>query len=163
MARPVRDLPAGLGRPQEDHLRFSMTQVGLLDALLESEEFVEVDARFAKRSARSSILQGVKQAARAGRLSRSLRPYQQEGLGWLQFLQDFHFGGCLADDIGSREDGPAPGSAAGAEEPEHIRRPSIIVVPMSPMFNWVHEIERFTPALKHVEYTGLRARICGMT
>ena len=31
---------------------------------------------------------------------RPLRDYQREGLGWLEFLQRFGFGGCLADDMG---------------------------------------------------------------
>ncbi len=30
-----------------------------------------------------------------------------------------------------------------------------IVVPKSLLFNWVQEIQRFTPELTHVEYTGL--------
>ena len=29
-----------------------------------------------------------------------LRGYQREGLGWLHFLREFGFGGCLADDMG---------------------------------------------------------------
>ena len=29
-----------------------------------------------------------------------LRSYQKEGLGWLHFLRQFNFGGCLADDMG---------------------------------------------------------------
>ncbi len=32
--------------------------------------------------------------------SGQLRAYQMEGLGWLHFLRDFRFGGCLADDSG---------------------------------------------------------------
>jgi SNF2 family DNA or RNA helicase len=34
-------------------------------------------------------------------------------------------------------------------------KPSLIVVPKSLMFNWAQEIQRFTPNLSHVEYTGL--------
>ena len=30
----------------------------------------------------------------------SLRDYQREGLGWMEFLRRFSFGGCLADDMG---------------------------------------------------------------
>jgi superfamily II DNA or RNA helicase len=30
----------------------------------------------------------------------TLRPYQQAGYNWLHFVQDYHFGGCLADDMG---------------------------------------------------------------
>ena len=29
-----------------------------------------------------------------------LRDYQREGLGWMEFLRAFGFGGCLADDMG---------------------------------------------------------------
>ncbi len=29
-----------------------------------------------------------------------LRPYQKAGYNWLRFVQDYHFGGCLADDMG---------------------------------------------------------------
>jgi len=145
---------AGLGAAQEDHLRFSMTQVGLLDALLETEEFVEVDARFEEVREKLRSFKGVKQAVEPEGFKGSLRPYQQEGLGWLQFLQDFHFGGCLADDMGL---GKTVQLLALLQERKNLdpnRRPSIVVVPKSLMFNWVHEIERFTQ-LKHVEYTGL--------
>ena len=30
----------------------------------------------------------------------TLRPYQKAGYDWLHFVQDYHFGGCLADDMG---------------------------------------------------------------
>ena len=30
----------------------------------------------------------------------TLREYQREALGWMRFLRDFGFGGCLADDMG---------------------------------------------------------------
>nr|GFD43283.1 hypothetical protein [Tanacetum cinerariifolium] len=30
----------------------------------------------------------------------TLRPYQQAGYNWLRFVQDYHLGGCLADDMG---------------------------------------------------------------
>ncbi|AII51996.1 SNF2-related protein [Hymenobacter sp. APR13] len=29
-----------------------------------------------------------------------LRPYQKAGYNWLHFVKDYHFGGCLADDMG---------------------------------------------------------------
>ena len=35
-----------------------------------------------------------------GEFRGELRDYQREGLGWLDFLQRFGFGGCLADDMG---------------------------------------------------------------
>ena len=36
-----------------------------------------------------------------------LRGYQRDGLAWLFFLQRFGFGGCLADDMGWRQNNQA--------------------------------------------------------
>jgi SNF2 family DNA or RNA helicase len=43
---------------------------------------------------------GVQAAKPSRRFKGSLREYQQEGLGWLQFTRKFGFGACLADDMG---------------------------------------------------------------
>ena len=33
-------------------------------------------------------------------LKAKLRPYQRQGYQWLKFLEEYNFGGCLADDMG---------------------------------------------------------------
>ena len=43
---------------------------------------------------------GVKAAAQPAGFVGQLRDYQCEGLGWMEFLREFGFGGCLADDMG---------------------------------------------------------------
>src|ERR1035441_4143203 len=43
---------------------------------------------------------GVKTAAQPPGFVGQLRDYQCEGLGWMEFLREFGFGGCLADDMG---------------------------------------------------------------
>lgn len=146
---------AGLGAVEEDHLRFSATQVGLLDALLEDEVSVEVDAKFLEIRDRLRSFEGVTPGEEPAGFKGTLRPYQKDGLGWLRFLQDFHFGGCLADDMGL---GKTVQLLALLLERSRMpdRRPSLIVVPKSLMFNWVQEIQRFTPELTYVEYTGLQ-------
>ncbi len=146
---------AGLGAVEEDHLRFSATQVGLLDALLEDEVSVEVDAKFLEIRDRLRSFEGVTPGEEPAGFKGTLRPYQKDGLGWLRFLQDFHFGGCLADDMGL---GKTVQLLALLLERSRLpdRRPSLIVVPKSLMFNWVQEIQRFTPELTYVEYTGLQ-------
>ncbi len=146
---------AGLGAVEEDHLRFSATQVGLLDALLEDEVSVEVDAKFLEIRDKLRSFEGVAPGDEPSGFKGTLRPYQKEGLGWLRFLQDFHFGGCLADDMGL---GKTVQLLALLLERSRVpnSRPSLIVVPKSLMFNWVQEIQRFTPELTYVEYTGLQ-------
>ena len=87
-----------------------------------------------------------------------MRGYQREGLGWLQFLQSFGFGGCLADDMGV---GKTAQVLALLETRRALRaqgklsKPSIAVVPKSLVFNWRQEAERFTPRLRVLDHTGL--------
>lgn len=77
-----------------------------------------------------------------------LRPYQQEGLNWLQFLREYEFGGILADDMGLGKTIQALAHIATEKECGRMKCPSLIVAPTSLMFNWRMEAERFTPALK---------------
>ena len=147
---------AGLGQVEEDHLRFSATQVGLLDALLEDEPSVDVDAQFLEIRDRLRNFAGVESGIEPTGFIGTLRPYQREGLGWMKFLQDFHFGGCLADDMGLGKTVQLLALLLERTRTEKEKRPSIIIVPKSLMFNWVQEIQRFTPELKYLEYSGLQ-------
>jgi superfamily II DNA or RNA helicase len=153
-------LLAGLGISEGDHVRFSRTQVGLLDALLAAQELVRYDARFDELRQRVRNFSGIHVAAESHGFSGELRPYQRAGVGWLEFLNDFRFGGCLADDMGL---GKTIQFLALLQERHHqglIQHPSLVVVPKSLIFNWHQECTRFTPDLKVIEYTGLaRSRL----
>jgi superfamily II DNA or RNA helicase len=162
-------LLARLGTASGGCLKFKRSQVGLLDAVLASQPQVAVDEVFSK--ARDSLRRfaGVHPADPGPGFIGQLRPYQREGLGWLRFLPDFGFGGCLADDMGlgktvqvlalleSRRElrrEPVAGGAGGQPLP-----PSLVVVPRSLVFNWKQEAARFTPRLKVLDHTGIhRAR-----
>ena len=81
-------------------------------------------------------------------LRASLRPYQQTGLDWLQFLGAFGFSGILADDMGL---GKTLQTLAHIQlEKNHARldRPCLVVAPTSLLFNWRREAEKFTPQLR---------------
>ncbi len=149
-------LLAGLGTAQEDHVRFSQHQVGLLDALLSSQEGVEFDSKFDEMRTRLREFTGVQTSKEPGGFRGELRTYQREGLGWLNFLREFAFGGCLADDMGL---GKTIQFLALLQDRKRQRNnkviPSLVVVPKSLIFNWKEECGRFTPELKVLEYTGM--------
>ena len=120
---------AGLGTKEEDHLRFRRNQAGLLDALLAAQPEVRVDELFERVRERMRDLQRREVARRSppGFVGQ-LRDYQCEGLGWMEFLREFGFGGCLADDMGvgktaqvlavleaRRTEGHRPVAGGGAE------------------------------------------------
>ena len=170
----------GLGKTEEDHLRFTRSQVGLLDALLAAQPEVTFDANFARARDELMSFEGVEPALPPSGFAGELRPYQCEGLGWLHFLQRFGFGGCLADDMGlgktvmvlalleSRRklrtigNGKTAGSKrrrkSGASEGNGSLDqpgPSLAVVPRSIVFNWKQEAARFTPGLRVLDHTGV--------
>ncbi|MDB5357901.1 MAG: helicase [Phycisphaerales bacterium] len=93
-------LLAGMGEEKDDHVVFGKSQVGLLDALLASQPEVSCDAVFQQARQRLLDFSGVRAADAPASFVGTLRPYQREGLGWLEFLRTFSFGGCLADDMG---------------------------------------------------------------
>lgn len=78
----------------------------------------------------------------------TLRPYQGEGVNWLQFLREFDFGGILADDMGLGKTVQALAHLLVDKENGRAERPSLVVTPTSLMVNWRREAERFAPDLK---------------
>lgn len=147
-------LLAGLGSIEEDGLRFSTTQIGILDALLSAQEFVDFDERYLELRGKLSEFEGVAPMEEPENFAGELRTYQREGLGWLKFLQDYNFGGCLADDMGLGKTVQMLALLQDRIQNRKEKLPSIVIVPKSLMFNWTHEIEKFTNNLTHLEYIG---------
>jgi SNF2 family DNA or RNA helicase len=141
-------------------LRFSRSQTALLDAMLAAVPEPNVDAVFDRARSELRSFDRVAPADPPSSFCGALREYQREGLGWLHFLRTFGLGGCLADDMGLGKtvqvlallESRRVARETGTDE--DAKRPSIVVVPRSLVFNWIREAERFTPALRIVDYTG---------
>ncbi|MBI3448614.1 MAG: DEAD/DEAH box helicase [Acidobacteria bacterium] len=148
---------AGMGEANGDHVRFSRTQALLLDALLAAEPETTCDAAFSRARKKLSDFAGVRPAPVPVGFRGRLRPYQKEGLGWLAFLREFGFGGCLADDMGL---GKTIQVLAMLESRRTGRRgaakkPSLVVAPRSVILNWQQEAARFTPGVRLLDHTGI--------
>lgn len=91
---------AEMGTVDGDKIRFVPSQAMLLDAWLEAQPEVDVDAAFEQIRDRLRSFEGIQPADEPVTFHGRLRGYQREGLGWLRFLDEFGFGGCLADDMG---------------------------------------------------------------
>ncbi len=148
---------AGLGTREGDHLRFSRAQVGFLDALLAEQPHVAADALFARVRDELRRFEGVAPADPPESFTGQLRGYQREGLGWLHFLRPFGFGGCLADDMGLGKTVMVL-ALLEARRREGAKKPSLVVVPRSLVFNWKQEATRFVPALSVLDHTGIGRR-----
>ncbi len=89
----------------------------------------------------------------------TLRPYQVRGVSWMLFMERLGFGLCLADDMGlgktvqllallaHERAEPAPPGSPGPG-------PTLLIVPMSVVGNWMHETRRFCPSLRVLVHHG---------
>ncbi|MBX3452042.1 MAG: DEAD/DEAH box helicase family protein [Planctomycetaceae bacterium] len=146
---------SGLALNEEDHLRFSAVQVGLLDALLSTQTSVDYDEKFEAIRQRLRDFTGIDAVKEPEGFQGSLREYQREGVGWMRFLEDFNFGGCLADDMGLGKTIQVLAFLLDRVRRRKIRRPSLVVVPKSLLFNWRQESQKFAPVLRVLEYSGI--------
>ena len=78
----------------------------------------------------------------------TLRPYQAEGVAWLQFLRAAGLGGVLADDMGLGKTVQTLAHLAVEQAEGRLDRPALIVCPTSLVPNWTLEAARFAPGLK---------------
>lgn len=109
----------------------------------------------------------------------TLRPYQERGVGWLDYLERYGLGGCLADDMGLgktvqliallvherevarerfRERAARAHEENGASEevePTSLVGPTLVLAPMSVVGNWQRELQRFSPELRVLVHHGL--------
>ncbi|MES1255964.1 MAG: DEAD/DEAH box helicase, partial [Acidobacteriota bacterium] len=147
---------AGLGARDGDHLRFTRSQVTLLDALLAAQPAASWDETFANARKELHRFAGIQPVDPPAAFVGTLRGYQREGLGWLLFLQRFGFGGCLADDMGLGKTVMVLALLAARREarPSEERGPSLVVAPRSLVFNWQQEAARFAPGLRVLDYSG---------
>ncbi|TVQ61429.1 MAG: DEAD/DEAH box helicase [Phycisphaerales bacterium] len=96
----------------------------------------------------------------------TLRPYQSRGLSWMSFLERFGFGVCLADDMGlgktvqllalcmHEREAAAAARERGETGVEPVG-PTLLIVPMSVVGNWMYEARRFTPELRVTIHHGV--------
>ncbi|WP_250627556.1 DEAD/DEAH box helicase [Pinirhizobacter soli] len=80
-------------------------------------------------------------------LQAELRPYQREGLRWLNALAEAEVGGVLADDMGLGKTLQLIAHLLSLKESGSLTSPALIVVPTSLIPNWIAETARFAPSL----------------
>jgi superfamily II DNA or RNA helicase len=172
---------AGIGEGEDDHLRFNARQVGFLDALLAGVPQATFDETFTRVRDELMRFDGIRSMEAPATFQGTLRAYQCEGLGWMEFLRRFSFGGCLADDMGlgktvqvlallesrrkiataeSADSSPpttplptSPLPTPHVPTPPPPTGPSLVVAPRSLIFNWKQEAARFTPQLRVLDHT----------
>lgn len=86
--------------------------------------------------------------------AQQLRPYQLEGLSWLQFLLEHGLSGILADDMGLGKTPQILAHLLTEKQSGRMDKPSLVVLPKTLIFNWKREAKRFAPQLKMLSLHG---------
>jgi len=115
---------------------------------------------FSNSSALSSLLQrisnydGLKTITPPSTFKAELRPYQLEGLSWLDFIREFGLGGILADDMGLGKTIQTLAHVACEKKANRVTKPYLVICPTSVLPNWQSEIKKFAPTFKTLALTG---------
>ncbi len=87
-------------------------------------------------------------------LKAKLRPYQKEGIQWLEKLRNMYLNGILADDMGLGKTLQAI-AAIFQHSQKYKKSISLIVCPTSLLYNWKEEFSKFCPDLKTIVIEGI--------
>lgn len=143
-----------------DRMESQETEITLMEALrmqLEPEQkCADVGQVITNGKWLGSLLQNlrqpqkIEQSAPVESFCAVLRPYQQNGYTWLNYMNQLGFGACLADDMGL---GKTIQVLAYLEnlrtQEENEKKRCLLVVPASLLGNWQHETERFAPSMDY--------------
>jgi len=144
-----------MGETKGNKVRLKKYHYNVLDELLsEIDEEALVDELEAKKERMERILTSDFSAIKPpDKLQATLRPYQIAGFQWLTFLNEAGWGGILADDMGL---GKTVQTLAFFQhyKNQHEDARFLVVCPTTLMYNWEHEIKKFTPELTHIIHHG---------
>src|SRR5262249_19960510 len=95
-----------------------------------------------------AAFEGVPHAAVPKGFRGTLRPYQQQGVGFLAYGSSLGLGAVLADDMGLGKTVQALAWLLWLRERTPDLGPALVVCPASVVHNWAREAEKFTPGLR---------------
>jgi non-specific serine/threonine protein kinase len=134
---------------------FKQFEAPVLDKLLEDIPEARTDSFWNKLRRKIHDFREIIPIKPPKGLSATLRPYQAQGLSYLNFLREYGFGGILADEMGL---GKTVQTLAFIQ---HLKEtgaegPNLIVVPTSVLPNWEREGQKFVPGLRQLIIYGAR-------
>src|SRR5690606_23318810 len=141
------------GEIKGDFIRTHKSQFALIDEMF-SEEVLTQDVKIELETYREKLanFHSIRNVSVPRKLKATLRDYQKEGLNWLNFLDEFRFGGCLADDMGLGKTIQIIAYILSRIENGN-KTTNLVVAPTSLIYNWEAEIKKFAPSLKyHILY-----------
>ncbi len=135
--------------------KFKQYEAPVLDKILEDLPEVTTDSFWNKLRTNIHNFTEITQVIQPKSLNATLRPYQLQGMSFLNFLREYGFGGILADEMGLGKTIQTLSFIQFMHDQNWIG-PTLIVVPTSVLPNWEREASKFVPSLKLLTIYGTR-------
>ncbi|MBW3467442.1 DEAD/DEAH box helicase [Arthrospiribacter ruber] len=144
------------GEAEKEGLKVPKTLFHVLDEFEEAQSFPEVIRELEEKKAKLAEFTQIKTAKIPKKLKAELRKYQHTGLNWLNFLQEYQWGGILADDMGLGKTLQMIALICKLIE-QNKKAKVLVVAPTTLLFNWRNELEKFAPHLGYFVHHGNRS------
>lgn len=138
--------------PKEQYAQF---EAPVLDNLLDDLPGVTTDSFWDELREKIHTFKEITPVPPPKGLNAELRGYQKQGLAYLNFLREYHFGGILADEMGLGKTVQTLSFIQHMVE-KGSTLPNLIVVPTSVLPNWEREAAKFVPQLSRLTIYGTR-------
>ncbi|MBO9562188.1 MAG: SNF2 helicase associated domain-containing protein [Niastella sp.] len=147
-----------VGEGKQNQLRLSKYHMSVIDELYDGRSEEELVLKLEEKYDQLRSFNKIREIPVPEHLAHILRPYQEHGFHWLNYLSEIGWGGILADDMGLGKTVQAL-SYMHYYRKHHGHLKALVVCPTTLMFNWENEIRKFTPELTYyIHHGGERTR-----
>lgn len=142
-----------IGEGKNINMKLSKYHFGIIEELYAQRNDEELVIQLEKKYEKLKDNHAIQPTPAPAHLQSVLRPYQESGFQWLNYLREVQWGGILADDMGLGKTIQALAFMYHIKKEQgHLR--TLVVCPTTLMFNWQNEIKKFTPELSHYVHHG---------
>ncbi|PWJ56651.1 non-specific serine/threonine protein kinase [Dyadobacter jejuensis] len=145
------------GRVNGNGIHLSKIHFSLIESLIAEIDDEDIANELKEKKQKLLNFKEIPNVVLPPNIKATLRHYQEEGYKWMNFLDEFRWGGCLADDMGL---GKTLQILTFIQQQKnlHPTATNLVVVPTTLIFNWQAEAEKFTPELKLYVHRGMTRR-----
>lgn len=147
----MRKLERIFKKGKDGIVKVSFFDLPMVEEIIESK--VNEEAFRKPREFYEGLTELNKKKFKKPKIKATLRPYQEQGYKWLNYMYEHQLGGCLADDMGLGKTLQTIAQLVKAYD-ESDAKPSLIIMPRSLLYNWQREVEKFAPQLSTYIFHG---------
>ena len=147
-----------VGEGKSEKMKLSRYHFSVIEELYETRDEEELFFQLEERYDKLKEFKNIEAIEAPEHLKPILRPYQESGFHWLNYLNEVKWGGILADDMGL---GKTVQALSFLHHLKHLngKLKALVVCPTTLMYNWENEIKKFTPTLsRYIHHGGSRTR-----